>query len=152
MFNLHLNSRLATDVGVQPRHSSSHCNRAAALAFWHTSRLQRHMPCDDSNTVATQSSQNAFRLDFQPAHLLKSTSSSALLRAETLGESIGETLGVPPCDWLGVSGRSSEGAGLASLPGCLIQYVNPCREHRHRSHPDAQEAQRSTARLTKMAV
>ena len=59
---------------------------------------------------------------------------------------MGETLGVPPCDWLGVSGRSSEGAGLASLPGCLIQYVNPCREHCHRSHPDAQEAQRTSPR------
>lgn len=37
---------------------------------------------------------------------LQSTSSSALLRALTLGESKGETLGVLPWDLVGVSGRS----------------------------------------------
>ena len=111
------------------------------------------MPRHDSRRLPTEGSQEASCWKSRTAHLLrrlKSTSSSALLRAETLGESMGETLGVFPCDWLGVCGRSSDGAGQLSLPGCLIQYVNPCREHPRLS--TVKRMKRSTALLAKMAA
>ena len=64
----------------------------------------------------------------------KTASNSALGRPDTVGESMGDTLGVGPCDWLGLSGGDAPAFpppdGTAP-PGCRIQYVKPCARTRH---------------------